>query len=96
MRVSELKPRTPFDELELTVTEKSEPRNFTSRFGTTGRVCDAKGVDEHGDKVVLTLWNEQIEKVKVDDKIRIIDGWASEWQGNLQVSSGRKGKIEIL
>jgi ssDNA-binding replication factor A large subunit len=32
----------------------------------------------------------------VNDRIRIVNGWVNEWRGNLQVSAGRYGKIELL
>ncbi len=96
MKIKDLRPRNKVPSLELVVTEKGEPRNFTSRDGVTGKVCDAKGRDDDGDLVGVTLWNEEIERVDVNDRIKIVDGWASEWQGNLQVSAGRYGKLEVL
>ena len=46
--------------------------------------------------MTLTLWNEEIEKVKLGLKIRITNGYVSEWQGEKQISAGRYGKIEII
>lgn len=84
------------DVLILTVKEKGEPRSYTSREGVTGKVCDAKGQDDFGDEISLSLWNEEIEKVEINDRIRITNGWVSEWQGEIQVSAGRFGKLEVL
>ncbi len=94
--IKELRPRNKVPSLELVVTEKGEPRSFTSREGVTGQVCDARGRDSDGDTIGLTLWNEEIDRVNVNDRVKIVDGWASEWQGNLQVSAGRYGKLEVL
>lgn len=96
MKIKELRPRNKVPTIELLVVEKGEPRNFTSRNGVTGRVCDARGQDEDGETISVTLWNEEIEQVALNDRIRITDGWASEWQGNLQVSAGRYGQLEVL
>ena len=43
--------------------------------------------------MTLTLWNDEIDAVNEGDKISIVDGWVSEWQGNKQISAGRNGKI---
>ncbi len=96
MKVQDLRPRNKVETIELTIVEKGEPRSYTSREGLTGKVCDAKGRDTDGDTVTVTLWNEDIDRVDVNDRISITNGWVSEWQGNLQLSAGRYGKLEVL
>ena len=51
--------------------------------------------DETGD-IKLTLWNDDIEKVKSGDKVKLTNGYVSEWQGELQLTTGRFGKIEVI
>ena len=97
MLAKDLKDRSKIDEIVLTVVEKNEPREFQSKWsGASGRVCDAVGQDEEGDSVNLTLWNEDIDKVEVNAKIRITNGWVSSYKDQLQVSTGKYGKLEIL
>ena len=96
MFIKDLKANSSFDTIELSVVSKGEARDFTSRYGSSGRVCDVKCEDGMGAGVSLTLWNDEIDKVGAGDKIRISDGWVKEWQGDLQVSIGRKGKLETL
>lgn len=96
MFVKDLKANSSFDTIELSVVSKGEARDFTSRYGSSGRVCDVKCEDGMGASVSLTLWNDEIDKISVGDKIRISNGWVKEWQGDLQVSAGRKGKLEIV
>lgn len=95
MKVKDLKADAKVDVLEITITEKGEVRNV-STFRGPSRVCDAKGVDEDGDSVDISLWNEEIDQVNVDDRLRILNGWARQWRGNLQVSAGRYGKLEVV
>ena len=95
MKVKELKADNKFDVLEITIQEKGETRNV-STFRGQSRVCDAKGVDADGDSVALSLWNEEIDQVNQDDRVRITNGWVRQWRGNLQVSAGRFGKLEIV
>lgn len=97
MMVKDLKDKSKIDELVLTVVEKKEPREFRSAWsGSSGRVCDATGQDEAGETVTLTLWNDDIEKVSVNDKVKIVNGWASSYKNKLQVSAGKYGKLEVL
>jgi replication factor A1 len=96
MKVSEVRPESKVDVIELTIREKGTARDFSSRSGSTGKVCDAKAVDEEGTEVSVSLWNDEIDRVKANDRIRITNGWAREWRGNIQVSAGRYGKLEVL
>jgi len=96
MKVSEVRPESKVDVIELTIREKGTVRDFSSRSGSTGKVCDAKAVDEEGTEVSVSLWNDEIDRVKANDRIRITNGWAREWRGNIQVSAGRYGKLEVL
>jgi len=96
MKAKELRPESKVDVIELTIREKGAARDFSSRTGSTGKVCDAKAVDEEGTEVSVSLWNEEIDRVQANDRIRITNGWAREWRGNLQVSAGRFGKLEVL
>ena len=97
MLAKDLKDRSKVDEIVLTVTEKGEPREFQSKWsGASGRVCDAVGQDEEGENVNLTLWNDDIEKVEVNSKVRITNGWTSSYKNQLQVSTGKYGKLEIV
>ena len=76
------------------ITEKGEVRSF-EKFGKPGRVCSARIKDESVE-CTLSLWNEQIDQVNEGDKIKIENGYANEWQGAIQLSTGRFGKIEII
>lgn len=96
MKVSELRPESKVDDILLTIREKGQARDVMTRGGSTSKVCDAKAVDEDGDEIGLSLWNEEIERVQVNSRIRITNGWVREWRGNMQVTAGRYGKLEVL
>ncbi len=96
MKIRDLRAEAKVDTLELIIREKGSARDFSTRSGSTGKVCDAKAVDDENQEVSVSLWNEEIERVQVNDRIRITNGWAREWRGNLQVSAGRFGKLEVL
>jgi replication factor A1 len=95
MLVKDLKPRMNVDEIILEIVSKEEPRGFASAKGT-GKVCNAAAKDTDGKEVSLTLWNEQCAEINEGDKVKITNGWTSEFRGSLQVSTGRNGKIETI
>jgi len=78
-----------------TVTEKSDPREVTSRFkDQTYRVCTAVMSDETG-TIKLTLWNDQIEMVNVNDVIRIENGYITSFRGEIQLNAGKFGTLTV-
>jgi len=94
MKVKDLKARMEVPEIELEITSVGEERSFSSPKGT-GKVANAAAKDDTGE-VKVSLWNEQIEQVKEGDKIKIENGWTSEYKGELQLSAGRKGTLTVL
>lgn len=94
MAIKDLQARQGNVELTAEVIDISEPREF-SKFGRTGKVANAKIKDETG-TIKLTLWNEQADIIKKGDKVHITNGWVGEYQGELQLSTGKFGKLEIL
>ncbi len=92
MKVNQIKPKAAVDEITLTIESVDEPREVR---GGSLRVANATGVDDTG-SVVITLWNDDIAKVKTGDTIKIIKGWAGEYQGKIQLSAGKFGKLEVV
>ena len=95
MKVSELRPRTAVDEITLEVVSKGETREFANERGS-GKVCSVAAKDETGEEVILSLWNQQIDQVKEGQKLKVENGWCSEFQGQKQISAGKFGKLTVL
>ncbi|MFO7872555.1 MAG: SOSS complex subunit B family protein [Candidatus Undinarchaeales archaeon] len=91
MKISEVIAQQSATLKNVEVTEKDEPREF-QKYGKTLRVCNGTIKDDSGE-MQLTLWNDEVDQISEGDKIDIVDGWVKEWQGDLQISSGRNGKI---
>jgi len=94
MNISELKPRQGKIEIEVEVVSIDPPREF-NKFGNVGRVANALVKDDSGE-MKLTLWNDEIDKVKPGSKVKITNGYVSEFQGEKQLTAGRFGKLEVL
>lgn len=83
-------------DVEAQVTEKGNPREVMSRYkDETYRVADAVVADETG-SIKLTLWNEQIDQVNVNDKIKIENGYVTSFKGEIQLNAGKYGKLTVL
>ena len=95
MEIKELQARQTNVDIKLDVTEVGEARQF-EKFGKPGRVATAEAKDDKGDSIKLTLWNDDIDKVKAGDKIHLTNGYVSEWQGELQLTTGKFGKLEVV
>ena len=93
MKIKEAKPNGSAT-LEVDVVSKGDIREF-ERFGKTGRVCNCVIKDDSGE-LELTLWNDEIDTIEAGEKIKITDGWVKEWNGKLQISMGKNGKVEKL
>jgi len=94
MKIKDLQVNQGKVDLVLEVLEKEEPRTF-EKFGKSGRVCNAKVKDDTG-SVTLTLWNDDVDKLKVGDTIHLQNGWCSEFKEQKQISAGKFGKIEVV
>lgn len=94
MEIKDLKSNQGNIDLVVTIVTKDSPRSF-NKFGKSGKVCNSKIRDDSGE-TVLTLWNDDVDKVEIGDKVHIQNGWCSEYKGEKQVSTGKFGKLEIL
>ncbi len=94
MQIKDLKPKQGNVDITVDVVDVGDVREF-NKFGKPGRVSNAIAKDETGD-IKLTLWNEDIEKVKAGDKIKLTNGYVNEWQGEMQLTTGRMGKLEVV
>lgn len=94
MTIKDLQIRQSNVDIVLNIVDVGEPREF-EKFGKKGKVATAIAKDETGD-IKLSLWNEDVDKIKAGDKVKITNGYVSEWQGEPQLTSGRAGKLEVI
>lgn len=94
MAIKDLQPNSNATLEAVELVERGDVREF-SRMGQLGRVCACKIKDDSGD-CDLTLWNEDVDKYVVGDKLKLTDMWVKEWNGRVQISTGKNGSIEKL
>jgi len=95
MKIKDLRNKMKNVNVEAKVIEKSETHEVLSRFkDTTHKVATAIIADETG-TIKLTLWNEQINKVNVNDTVKVENGYVTSFRGEIQLNVGRYGKLTI-
>ncbi len=95
MKIRELRDGMKRVNVVAKVIEKSDPREVHSRTkNTTYNVADTVISDETG-TIKLTLWNEQIDQVNVNDTIEIENGYVTSFRGEIQLNVGRYGKLNV-
>ena len=94
MQIKDLKPKQGNVDVTVDVVDIAPAREF-NKFGKPGRVANATAKDETGN-IKLTLWNDDIDKIKPGDQVKITNGYVNEWQGEMQLTTGRMGKMEVV
>ncbi|BCS91056.1 MAG: single-stranded DNA binding protein Ssb [Candidatus Micrarchaeota archaeon] len=95
MKISELRAGMGNVNIKARVIKKEETRTVNTKNGAR-RVANLVIEDEDKNTIKLSLWEDEIEKVKEGDEIEIENGYVSEFRGELQLSLGRYGKIISL
>ena len=92
MKVNELQPRKNAT-VTVKVVSKGEPKQVIGKDGSPHKVADILVGDETG-SILLSLWDENIEKVSEGDVLNITDGYVTVVRGSMRLSLGRQGKME--
>ncbi len=95
LKIKELRDGMKRVSVDAKVTEKSETREVLSRFkDQTYRVANTIIADETG-TIKLTLWNDQIEQVNVNDMVKVENGYVTSFRGEIQLNVGKYGTLTV-
>ena len=95
MKIKELRDGMKGVDVEAKIIEKSATREVLSRFkDTVHRVATATISDGTGN-IKLTLWNDQIDQVNVNDTVKVENGYITSFRGEIQLNVGRYGKLSV-
>ena len=81
--------------IEGKVERKEESRTVNTKSGGTIEVCNAYLVDESGE-IKLTLWADDISKINDGDTIKITNGYTNTFKGEVSLTKGKFGKLEVI
>ncbi len=94
VKVENLDPNSRRVNVTVKIVSKGEPRETVSRMdGSTHNVVDALVGDETG-CLLMSLWDDNIEKVKEGDVIDLKNGYVSLFKGSMRLNVGRYGSFE--
>jgi len=92
--VAEVKKMRSGINLKAEVKSKGEPRTVNLKTGGTVDVCDAV-ISDGVDDIKLTLWGDDIKAVNLGDTVVITNGYTNEFKGEVSLTKGKFGKMEI-
>ena len=93
-KVESLNPNSRRIDVTIKVVSKNPIREVSSRRdGSTHRVTEALAGDETG-AILLTLWDDDIEKVIEDNVFDVKNGYITLFRGSMRLNIGRYGQIE--
>ncbi|WP_048816765.1 single-stranded DNA-binding protein [Caldisphaera lagunensis] len=95
MKVNELAPKSAVEEISVKVIKVSEPRNVFGKDGMSHKVSDVLVGDESG-TIIMTLWDNSINKVKEGETINIKNAFVSTFKGSMRLSLNKNnGSITV-
>ncbi len=92
-KVEELNPGSRSVDLLVKVQEIGAPRDVSTKDGASHRVAEAVVGDETG-TVLLSLWDNDIERVKPNQTYFIKNGYVTLFRGNMRLNIGKYGTLE--
>jgi replication factor A1 len=95
LTIIDLKQRMKHVNIKARVVETPEPKLVFTRFGTEAYVSNVLLADTTG-TIRLSLWNNQINDVSVDDVIKIENGNVASFRGRHQLKIGRTGTLNVI
>jgi replication factor A1 len=93
MKINEIKRGMSGILVEGKITDMSEPRRVSTRYGQRS-VADATLEDETG-SIKISLWEERINAVSIGDKVKVSGAYVTEFRNQLQLNIPQSGKLEI-
>ena len=94
MKIKDLQPNQTASLEKVEVVNTGEVKEF-NKYGSAGKLRNLRIKDSSGE-ADLTMWNDDVDKFSQGDTLKLTDCWVKEWNGNIQLSSGKKGKVEKI
>jgi replication factor A1 len=91
LKVKELAPKMRAD-VTVKVINIGESRSVIGKDGSPHKVTDVLVGDESG-TIIMSLWDEKVNKVSEGKVINIKNGFVSLHRGSMRLTLGREGEI---
>lgn len=94
MSIAELQPKQENINLDLTIVSVEPVREF-NKYGKVLKVANAM-VSDGSDEVKMSFWNDDIAKIAPGKRIKLVNGYCSEFNGQKQLTTGKNGKFSVV
>lgn len=94
MKIRDLSVGSSRVSVEGKIVNVGKPRRVRLKTGEDALVADAT-LDDGTASIILSLWNDQIEKVKEGDTVKIVNGYVSAFRSEKRLNVGRYGKLIV-
>ena len=94
MQLAELRPFAKKVDVLIKVLDKGETREVTSKLDGQGHRVTEVLVGDASGCILLTLWDEAIDKLAVGKCYKLSNGFTSLFKRTLRLNAGRYGIIE--
>lgn len=94
LRISQISETMRDIEVTGRIVRKGDVREVETRYGPA-RVSWAILEDETG-SIRLNLWRQQIDRLRVGDKVRLTNAFVRVYRGEIELNIGSDGRIELL
>ncbi|MHA1960142.1 MAG: hypothetical protein ACW99U_07930 [Candidatus Thorarchaeota archaeon] len=96
VKLSEVQGGEPVSDLVVRVMKVAPPRMIRTKTGRMTQLREVLVADETG-TLILSLWGfGEGNALSAGKVIKIVDGWAKEWKGKIQLSLGRSGHFDEI
>ncbi|MGC8936525.1 MAG: single-stranded DNA-binding protein [Candidatus Methanomethylicaceae archaeon] len=94
-KIEELNPASRGVDVLVKILEVNPSKEVSTRDGSSHSVAEALVGDETG-CVLLSLWDDDIQKVKVGQTVSIKNGYVTLFRGSIRLNVGRYGTMELV
>lgn len=91
-KIKDLTPQHKKVNILAKVVSIGEEKEIPSKYGGSRRLAEAIVGDETG-TIIMSLWQDQIDKVSDDDILSIANGYVSLVRGHMRLNVGKYGTI---
>ena len=81
--------------VEGKIEGKTDKRTINTKAGTQVDTCNAFLVDDSG-KIKIQFWGDEVDKIQDGLNIRITNGYTNSFKGEVSLTKGKYGSMEIL
>ncbi|MFH1403418.1 MAG: hypothetical protein ABIH11_04035 [Candidatus Altiarchaeota archaeon] len=93
MKIDELTPRSKRVNLVFKVIEKQEIKNVRSKRDRTPHAVTEALVGDDTGSILITLWDEDVERIDVGKTYHLENGYVSVFKGTIRLNIGRYGEV---